>query len=120
VKIGIGSYLQGTGRWLALAGALLVGALLAVPVQAAEPGGDHPNDMNCGTIFWLTPPTPDHADPDYEFYREKMVRGCREARVTRGATAVTVSVITVFGVALLARRHERSSLSARSASDQLP
>lgn len=110
MKIGIRNYLQGTGRWLAIAGALLVVALLAAPVQAEEPGGDHPNDMNCGNIFWLTPPKPDPADPDYEFYREKMDRGCREARVTRGATVAMVSVITVFGVALLARRHEKSSL----------
>jgi hypothetical protein len=107
VKIGIPSFLQGAGRWLAIAGALLVVALLAAPVQAPEPGGDHPNDMNCGNIFWLTPPKPDPADPDYEFYREKMDRGCREARVTRGANAAMASVVTVFGVALLARRREK-------------
>jgi hypothetical protein len=105
VKIGIRNYLQGTGRWPAIAGALLVVFLLAAPVQAAEPGGDHPNDMNCGNIFWLTSPKPDAADPDYEFYREKMDRGCREARFTRGATAALVSVITVFGVALLGSRN---------------
>ena len=108
MKIGMRHRLPGTGRWLAIAGALLVVALLAAPVQAAEPGGDHPNDMNCGNIFWLTPPKPDPADPDYEFYRAKMDRGCREARVARGATAALVSVITVCGVALLARRPEKS------------
>jgi hypothetical protein len=83
--------------------------LLAVPVQAAEPGTDHPNDMSCGNTFWLTPPKPDPADPDHEFYREKMHRGCQDARVTRGITAAMVSMITVFGVALLARRNGRSS-----------
>jgi hypothetical protein len=108
VKIGIRHYSQGMGRWLAIAGALLVVALLAAPVRAPEPGGDHPNDMNCGTIFRLTPPKPDPADPDYKFYREKMDRGCREARVTRGAIAAMASVITVFGVVLLARRREMS------------
>ena len=66
-------------------------ALLVAPVHAAEPGGDHPNDMNCGDIFWLTPPTPAPADPDYEFYREKMDRGCREAGAIGGATAAMVS-----------------------------
>jgi hypothetical protein len=83
---------------------MLVVALLAAPVQAAEPGTDHPNNMNCGNIFWLTPPSP--AGPDYQFYREAIDRGCREAQVIRGATAATVSVLAVFGVALLARRHE--------------
>jgi hypothetical protein len=108
VKISIRNYLQGTGRWLPITGALLVVALLALPVQAAEPGTDHPNDMNCGNIFWLTPPKPDPdlVGPDYEFYREKMDRGCRKARVTRGATTAMVSVITILGVALLARRRE--------------
>jgi hypothetical protein len=109
VKIDIRNCLRGTGRWPAIAGALLVVALLAAPVQAAEPGGDHPNDMNCGNVFWLTLPKPDPADPDYEFYREKMDRGCREARASRGATAAMVSVTTVFGVALLACRQEKSS-----------
>jgi hypothetical protein len=104
VKIAIRDRLQGAGRWLAIAGALLVVALLAAPVQAPEPGGDHPNDMNCGNVFWLTPPAPDPADPDYEFYRAKMERGCREARVTRGATVVLAGVLTVFGVARLGRR----------------
>jgi hypothetical protein len=116
VKIGIRNYLQGAGRWPAIAGILLVVALLAAPVQAPEPGSDHPNDMNCGNIFWLTPPTPDPADPDYEFYREKMDRGCRKARVTRGATTVMVSMITIFGVALLARRHEKSLPDRKSSS----
>jgi hypothetical protein len=94
-------------RWPVIAGALLIVALLAAPVRAAEPGGDHPNDMNCGNVFWLIPPKPDPADPDYEFYRRKMDRSCREARFTRGATAATVSVIMVLGVALLARRDEK-------------
>jgi hypothetical protein len=107
VKIGIRHYPQGRGRWLAIAGALFAVALLAAPVRAAEPGGDHPNDMNCGTIFWLIPPEPERADPDYEFYREKMDRGCREARVTRVTTAAVVSVLTVFAMALLARRHAK-------------
>ncbi|MCU7723991.1 hypothetical protein ODJ79_09710 [Actinoplanes sp. KI2] len=107
MRIGIRNCLPGAGRWPAIAGALVVVALLAAPVRAAEPGGDHPNDMNCGNVLWLTPPTPDPADPDYEFYREKMDRGCREARITRGATAALVSVITVFGVALLVRRLKR-------------
>jgi len=104
----IRNYLQGTSRWPAIAGALLVVALLAVPVQAPEPGGDHPNDMNCGNIFWLTPPKPDPADPDYEFYRDKRDRSCREAQVTRGAIAAMVSVIAVIVVAALARRDEES------------
>ena len=105
----IGRRLQGTSRWLAIAGGLLVAGLLAIPVLAPEPGGDHPNDMNCGNIFWLTPPKPDHADPDYEFYREKMDRGCREARVTRAATTALISAITIFGVALRPRRRETYS-----------
>ncbi|MEU4155156.1 hypothetical protein [Actinoplanes sp. NPDC026670] len=110
MKIGIRNYMQGMGRWLAIAGALLVVALLATPIQAPEPGGDHPYDMNCGNIFWLTPPKPDvidPVDPEYEFYREKMDRGCQEARFVRGATVAVVSVITVFGVALLARRQDK-------------
>ncbi|XVV12571.1 hypothetical protein ACQP2X_48630 [Actinoplanes sp. CA-131856] len=102
MKIGIRDHLRGARRWLMIAGALIVVALLAAPVTAAEPGGDHPNDMNCGNIFWLTPPKPDRADPDYDFYREKMDRGCREARVTRGAIAVTIGVITLVGVGMLA------------------
>lgn len=108
MKISVRNHLQGTGRWLAIAGGLLVVALFTAPVQAPEPGGDHPNDMNCGNVFWLTPPKPDPADPDYEFYREKMDRSCRQARVTRGATAALVSVIAVFGVVLLAGRQEKS------------
>ena len=106
MRIGIRNRRQGRGRWPAIAGVLIVVALLAAPVQAAEPGGDHPNDMDCGTVFRLTPPKPDLADPDHEFYREKMDRACREARVTRGATEVVVSVITVLAVALLGRREE--------------
>jgi hypothetical protein len=114
VKIGSRWRLQGVSRWLAIAGALLVVGLLAVPVSAPEPGGDHPNDMNCGNTFWLTPPEPVHADPgypdpDYEFYREKMDRGCREARFTRAATATLVTVITLFGVGLRRRRDETFS-----------
>ncbi|WIM93103.1 hypothetical protein ACTOB_005070 [Actinoplanes oblitus] len=107
MKIRFRDHVTGPGRWLAIPGALLVVALIAAPVQAAEPGTDHPNDMNCGNIFWLTPPEPDPADPDYEFYRAKMDRGCRTARVTRGTTAAMVSAITVVGVALLARRREK-------------
>ncbi|WP_432995908.1 hypothetical protein [Dactylosporangium sp. CA-233914] len=83
------------------AGALLLVYLLAAPVRSPEPGTDHPNDMNCGSVFWLTPPEPGPTDPDYEFYREKMDRGCREALVMRGTTAAVVSLITVFAVALL-------------------
>ena len=109
MQIGIGNFLRGPGRWWAIAGALIVVALFVAPVQAPEPGGDHPNDMNCGTFFRLTPPAPDSADPDFEFYREKMDRSCREARVTRGFTAALVSGITVFVVAGLARRREKSS-----------
>ncbi|WP_229070274.1 hypothetical protein [Actinoplanes sp. DH11] len=107
MKIGFRNYSQGMGRWLAVAGGLVVVALLAAPLQAPEPGGDHPKDMDCGNVFWLTPPAPDSADPDYEFYRKKMDRGCREARVTRGVTAAMASGITVFGVVLLARRQKR-------------
>ncbi|WP_426513518.1 hypothetical protein ACPPVO_24685 [Dactylosporangium sp. McL0621] len=109
MKIRIRGRLQGMGRWLAIAGALLVVGLLAAPVLTSEPGGDHPNDMDCGNVFWLTPPKPDQADPDYEFYRDKMDRACREARVTRAAEAAFVFVITIFGVALCPRRDGTSS-----------
>jgi hypothetical protein len=109
VKIGVLGRLRGTRRWLTIAGALLVVGLLTAPVRAPEPGSDHPNDMKCGNTFWLTPPEPDHADPDYEYYREKMDRGCQEARVTRTATAVLIAVITLFGVVLRAPRDQTSS-----------
>lgn len=109
VKIGIRWQLQGAARWVAIAGVLLIAGLLATPVLAPEPGTDHPNNMNCGNIFWLTPPEPNSADPDYEWYREKMDHGCRAARVTRAATTAMIFVITIFGVALRPRRREKSS-----------
>ncbi|WP_203720984.1 hypothetical protein, partial [Paractinoplanes brasiliensis] len=98
--------LRGASRWLVIAAAVVLAGLLVFPVQAPEPGGDHPPNMNCGNVFWLTPPQPDRVDPDYEWYRDKMDRGCRGARVTRVVFIVLVPVVTGFGLSLLRRRQQ--------------